>query len=280
MKSIALPGMLGLLFCLHATPALAIPETWVASNGSGVACTRAAPCATFQAAHNATDARGVLKCADAGSFGPLTINRSITIDCTGTNGGIVAFGVLINTAGVDVTLRGLSIDGAGIGGVGVQFNNGNALHIEDCRISGIEGAGVAIEPTGAASVRAVLNRVTVEKNNGWGIIANGASSTGSIIVQVRDSVVARNSSSGIFAITNAGQAFTAIVVDRSSSLLNGGDGIRAQGAAAVIHIGNSTVIGNAGGLIVTGGGQILSYQNNQASGNGVDGAPTGVLTVK
>ena len=162
----------------------------------------------------------------------------------------------------------------------MQFNNGNALHIEDCRISGIGGAGVAIEPTGAASVRAVLNRVTVEKNNGHGIIANGLSSTGTIIVQVRDSVVARNSSSGIFAIANAGQAFTAIVVDRSSSLLNGGDGIKAQGAAAVIHIGNSTVIGNAGGLIVTGGGQILSYQNNQASGNGVDGAPTGVLTVK
>jgi hypothetical protein len=279
MKTIALPSMLGLFFAL-STPALAIPETWVASNGSGVACTRAAPCATFQAAHNATDAGGVIKCADAGSYGPVTINRSITIDCTGTNGGIVATGIIINTAGVDVTLRGLSIVGAGIASIGVQFNNGDALHIEDCRISGIGGAGVAIEPTGAASVRAVLNRVTVEKNNGWGIIASGGNSTGSIVVQVRDSVVARNSSIGIFAIANAGQAFTAIVVDRSSSLLNGGDGIRAQGAAAVIHIGNSTVIGNAGGLNVVSGGQILSYQNNQASGNGVDGAPTGVLTVK
>jgi hypothetical protein len=58
------------------------------------------------------------------------------------------------------------------------------------------------------------------------------------------------------------------------------DGIRADGAGAVVHLGNSTVIGNAGGLIVANGGQILSYQNNQASGNGVDGAPTGVLTVK
>jgi hypothetical protein len=40
------------------------------------------------------------------------------------------------------------------------------------------------------------------------------------------------------------------------------------------------VVGNGGGLIASGGAQILSYQNNQASGNFVDGGPTGVLTVK
>src|SRR5262245_59035917 len=70
----------------------------------------------------------------------------------------------------------------------------------------------------------------------------------------------------------AGQAFTAFVVDRSSIILNGNNGIVAQGASAVIHLGSSTVIGNGSGLITPLGGQILSYQNNQASGNGVDGS--------
>jgi hypothetical protein len=284
MKTIALPSMLGLLFCLHATPALAIPETWVASNGGGGACTRAAPCANFQTAHLATDPGGIIKCVDAGNFGAVGITKSITIDCTGTNGGIVSVpggpGVDIATAGVDVTLRGLSIDGgSNVGGfIGVRMANGNRLNIKDCRISGY-AFGITIQPTGSVAVRVALTRVQVERNI-TGIVANGTTSTGSIVVQVRDSVVANNGENGITALTIPGGAFTAFVVDRSSIILNFVDGIRADGAGAVVHLGNSTVIGNAGGLIVANGGQILSYQNNQASGNGVDGAPTGVLTVK
>jgi hypothetical protein len=279
MKTIALPSAIGLLLCLHVTPAQAQNfVSWVASNGAGVACTRAAPCATFALAHNVTDAGGTIRCVDSASFGPVTITKSVTINCTGTNAGILGFGgngVTINGAGIDVTLRGLSIESGGDSGV--QFTNGSALHIEDCRISRLD-TGILIRPSGSTSVRAVLNRVTLEKNSGAGINANGGFSTGSIVVQVRDSVVAR-SGSGIVAVTSGGQAFTAVVVDRTSSLLNG-SGILAQGASAVVHIGNSTVIGNAFGLNVQSGGQILSYQNNQASGNGVDGAPTGVLTVK
>ena len=84
-----MPFIIGLLLCLP-TPALAIPETWVASNGGGVACTRAAPCADFQTAHFATDPGGIIKCVDAGNFGAVGITKSITIDCTGTNGGIVS----------------------------------------------------------------------------------------------------------------------------------------------------------------------------------------------
>jgi hypothetical protein len=284
MKTIALPSMLGLLFCLHATPALAIPETWVASNGGGVACTRAAPCASFQTAHLATDPGGIIKCVDAGNFGAVGITKSITIDCTGTNGGIVSVpggpGVELSAAGIDVTLRGLSIDGSGFGGfIGVRMANGNRLNIEDCRISSFV-TGVLIQPTGSVAVRVALTRVQVGRNTNTGIVANGTPSTGSIVVQVRDSVVANNGEHGITALTIPGGAFTGVVVDRSSIILNFVDGIRADGAGAVVHLGNSTVIGNAGGLIVANGGQILSYQNNQASGNGVDGAPTGVLTVK
>ena len=109
-----MPFIIGLLLCLP-TPALAIPETWVASNGGGAACTRAAPCLTFAAAHTATDPGGTIKCADAANFGVLTITKSITIDCTGTNGGIVATAgnaIVVNAANVVVVLRGLSIDPA------------------------------------------------------------------------------------------------------------------------------------------------------------------------
>jgi len=51
-------------------------------------------------------------------------------------------------------------------------------------------------------------------------------------------------------------------------------------ANGAIHIGNSTVIGNGTGLNAVGGGKIFSYQNNQATGNTTDGAPTNLLTLK
>jgi hypothetical protein len=69
-------------------------------------------------------------------------------------------------------------------------------------------------------------------------------------------------------------------VDRSLVSLSGGSGIRAEGAGALVQLGSSTVRGNGTGLAVASGGQILSFQNNQVAGNGVDGAPTGVLTLK
>ena len=131
---------------------------------------------------------------DAGNFGAVGITKSITIDCTGTNGGIVSVpggpGVDIATAGVDVTLRGLSVDGgSNVGGfIGVRMANGNRLNVEDCRISGY-AFGITIQPTGSVAVRVALTRVQVERSI-TGIVANGTTSTGSIVVQVHDSVVA------------------------------------------------------------------------------------------
>jgi len=95
-------------------------------------------------------------------------------------------------------------------------------------------------------------------------------------MEVRDSSVARSTGTGIFALTDASRA--GIVIDRSTSTLNGGSAV--SGANALVHLGNSAVRGNNVGLSAVGGGQILSYQNNQLDGNGVEGAPTGVLTLK
>ena len=110
------------------------------------------------------------------------------------------------------------------------------------------------------------------------MVANGLNTTGVIVVEVRDSSVARSSGTGFFALTDASRA--GIVIDRSTSTLNGGSGISVSGANALVHLGNSAVRGNNVGLSAVGGGQILSYQNDQLGGNGVEGAPTGVLTLK
>jgi hypothetical protein len=83
---------------------------------------------------------------------------------------------------------------------------------------------------------------------------------------------------GIAAMSASGAAAAGIVVHRTSVLGNAGSGILAQGAGALVHLGNSSVVGNGAGP--ASGGQIFSYQNNEASGNTIDGASTGMLTPK
>src|SRR2546430_10596461 len=84
-------------------------------------CSRTAPCKTFAGAISKTANGGEIDALDPGGFGAVTITKSITIDGNGTFASILAAGtngVNINGAGITVTLRGLSINGAGTGLVG------------------------------------------------------------------------------------------------------------------------------------------------------------------
>jgi hypothetical protein len=283
----------------------------VASTGSGAACTRAAPCHNLSDAHDATAPGGAINCLDSGPFLGAVITKSITVDCAGvaaTTSGIF----FVGGAGIVVRFRNLTFDGAFGFGAGIDFVNGAALFVENCVMQNFNdgpatairflpanvtgrlyvldsvisnngtatgGGGILVQPQGSGSARVALNRVTLQSNT-HGIVADGTGSTGPIVVQVRNSVVAGGIGNGIAASTNAGASFTAFVVDRSSVLANAGSGILAQGSGALVHIGGSTVVGNGAGLNAAGGGQILSYQNNQATGNSFEGGPTGVLAVK
>ena len=144
-------------------------------------------------------------------------------------------------------------------GAGIQFNPTGAaeLFVTDSTISengvGIFGGGILIQPAGSGSALVALNRATLNRNSN-GLVTQGGNTTGAIVVEVRDSSVARSTVHGIFANTDSSPA--GIVIDRTTSTLNGGDGIRAFGSGALIHLGNSAVRGNGGGLIVGGGGSI------------------------
>src|SRR6187397_1833955 len=103
------------LFALGQTSAQAqATRTWVSGVGKDAnPCSRTAPCKTFAGAISKTFINGERNCLDPGGFGAVTITKSITIDCTGTLGGILASsttGILVNAAGVNVVLRGLSIN--------------------------------------------------------------------------------------------------------------------------------------------------------------------------
>jgi hypothetical protein len=304
-------AILGLVLFLD--PAHALTRTFVSAGGSDVnPCTAASPCASFQTAHNFTNTNGELTCLDAGDFGGININRSLTIDCAGGLGASSGT-ITVNGSNVVVRLRNLTLNGLGTGTIGVSFVSGTALFIENCAILGYnggaagqgigvkfapsagltelyvteswiggngraaDGGGIVIQPTGSAQVRVTIEGSQVLDNT-FGIFANGSGTTGLIATQIRDTIVAGSAFHGISAFTNAATA--SITTDRTSALLNGQAGILAQGSGGFVFLANSTVISNGTGLSAAAGGHIFSYQNNHLSGNVSDGAPTAVLTVK
>jgi hypothetical protein len=314
MKTIALASALGLLLtlCLPVAPAEA-DFLYVSQHGDDAnICNIPSPCKTFQGAHNTAPNGSTIICLDSFLYGAVTITKTITIDCRGTNAS--TYGIIVNAPNGAVVLRGLNIYGSYnilFSPVGVTFTNGQELHIEHSTITGFtnggsgfaaginftagdgklflsdtvvslngnatNGGGIIIQPSGSGNRRVVLNRVQVTSNT-VGIISVGGS--GTTIVEVRDSTVTGNqilgaASHGIFSQSSSG--LSAIVIDRSSINLNFGNGIMAQGPGTLIHIGRSDVRGNGGGLIAGGGASILSYGDNHTKGNGNDGGPTGVL---
>ena len=160
------------------------------------------------------------------------------------SGGI---GITINAGTNDaVSLRGLSIDGAGVGATGIAFGSGASLTVENCVIrhmngDGIDflsstatsaltvsnslvadngGNGIHLTPTGSAT--AVFNRVEANNNGDHGILADGASSAGTntINATVSDSVAAGNVGAGFASASAPGNAPTSVMVFHSVAANN------------------------------------------------------------
>jgi hypothetical protein len=300
---------------VFATPAQAqATRTWVSGVGDDAnPCSRTAPCKTFAGAISKTAAGGIINCIDPGGFGAVTITKSITLDCLGTFAGVLAAGtngINVNAASITVILRNLQIEGVGTGLIGVNFINGAALHIENCKIFGFRAGsaigvnftppagvagklfvsdttfdengtsasngGIVVKPASTGSAAVALNRVEL-KNNSNGVLFDGSAGTGGIKATVRDSLAASNPNSGI-ALVSAGAAVT-VLIERTSSV-NNTTGISTSGTGTNAVIGLSSVTGNGTGLSPGGGTVLGSYGNNFVTGNTADGAPTGPVAPK
>ena len=199
------------------------------------------------------------------------------------------------TSAAVVTFRNVIFDGAAGGGGAVQITGGKVV-FENCTFqnftaspgeavqfaptvagaqltitdsvftnNGIAGSGggIIIQPSAGVTAGAVIERTQVTGNT-YGIVANGIAG-GTALVEVRYSTIANSVFDGIWADTSGSTA--SIVVEHSASVRNGGNGINAQGAGAYVSLRDSTVDWNATGLTTSGGGLILSYQNNLIAGN-------------
>ena len=128
-------------------PAAASQRTFVASTGSDVnPCTLAAPCRSFGTAIDKMSPGGEVIVLDSAGYGPVVIAKAVSITApSGVYAGISVTGggtgIIVNAVTGFVALRGLSINSVG-GGVGVDFQSGDALLLDRVVVAGFGGDGI------------------------------------------------------------------------------------------------------------------------------------------
>ena len=122
-----------------------------------------APCKTFAGAMSKTAAGGELSVLGPGGYGAVTITKSITIDGGSTLASILSAGTkgIIINAGQDavVTLRNLSINGAGSGINGIKIISEKKVGVEDCKLANFIQKGIEVNTATACNL--VINNVIV-----------------------------------------------------------------------------------------------------------------------
>ena len=273
----------------YVTPAHAqATRTWVSGVGDDAnPCSRTAPCKTFAGAISKTAPGGEINCLDPAGFGAVTITKSLTIDCTGTLGGILASsttGVIVNGAGAIVALRGLEINGGppNLPGVnGVRYLQGASVTIEDSTIYNFLGAspnghGVIVNPTSGAN-RLTINNTTI-RNNGASNLGGGvtirATGTASVRATLHNVRLVNNSGIGIAVDTTSNTSVAGITVTMDDVVLSGnavhGISVLTPGGttSAAVLVNGSMIDNNAfNGIFASGGTAIVRVGGTTITGN-------------
>ncbi|MBI3150401.1 MAG: right-handed parallel beta-helix repeat-containing protein [Betaproteobacteria bacterium] len=246
----------------------AAQRTFVSTSGSDANtasnCSNTAPCRGFSAALTVTDSGGEIIVLSSGGYGPVTIDKSVSIIAPqGIFAGISVFtgiGITIATAGVNVVLKGLSINGLG-GFAGIAMTAGDSLVVQNCTISNFASDGLKVDA--AARVR-ILDAL---------LQANyyGAYITGGATALVSGSRFFDHPGAGVYGHASGAAEVTKVEVSRSEAS-GGGSGFFAYasyGGRIELNVKDSVASRNFSGLSATlsTGTALMSASNNLVSGN-------------
>jgi hypothetical protein len=200
-----------------------------------------------------------------------------------------------------VRLRNLNINGSGgssaanSGLRGIRITGGalatnTEVFVEDCILDGAFGSpGRGIEDGRLGGGFLSVTGTTIRNMGGSGIstltttgglkinvanskflnCANGIAIGNNVKASVVHSVISGNTGSGLF-VEDDGGVTTIMEVDHCVVSHNG-TGFTANTANSTIRISNTTAFNNTTLFTVAGGGQVLSYGNNQAGGSAFGG---------
>jgi len=272
-------------------------RTWVSGVGDDVnPCSRTAPCKTFAGAISKTAAGGEIDALDPGGFGAVTITKSIVLDGTwgagfgsilasGTNGVNINDSASGSPNSIVVTLRKLSINGAGttLGLSGVNFTSGRSVNIESCQIFNFSTAGVRVATTGASISYELHMRDTTMWNLATAVSLSSAGASSSISAQIDNCSIRHgllSGSDGIVLSTNSaaivrgsyiafvdravdiGAGFGVSIIDCTFASNTTGINV----AVATSRITHSSIVANATGVNFAGG-VLESFGDNTYAGN-------------
>jgi hypothetical protein len=262
-------------------------RTWVSAGGNDFnPCSRTAPCQTFNGAISKTAKNGEINCLDPGTYGTVTINKSLTIDCEDTQGTILApftNGITVNLGPAVandplriVRLRGLTINGIGNGLRGILVSSGNTapvvLHVEQVVIDGFTADGILFNAEGGE----VLVRNSLIQNCSQRGLMVDSSNTAAIVHTTLESSTFAHNQQGIRGETAA--RISAYNCNISNNSLNGVVAFTADTSQAEINVYRCVIASNKQwGVIASAdpgfGAAIIRLDGNHIVNNfGVSGA--------
>lgn len=253
-------------------------RTWISGVGDDAnPCSRTAACKTFAGAISKTASGGEINCLDPGGFGTVTINKSITIDCTGTYGSILvttgnAITINYNTGG-PVRIRGLSITGQGQGVNGIVITMGSRVYIEDSVIDGFAGSGILMQNSAAGQL--YVDDTTIRNNLGFGINILPPSTLTSTMISgsITNSRIIGQNNTGIITQTSDFAVSNCIISGNSTGISTSTNG--------TVRISGNTISENFTGIAPGNKGLIISYGNNAIGGNSTaNGSPTSTVQLQ
>ena len=284
-------GATVLVFAMTGLAEAQAPRTWVSGVGDDAnPCSRTAPCKTFAGAISKTAPNGYINVLDPGGFGAVTITKNITIDGTPFMAGISvslnSSGVIVNGAGIKVTLRGLDIEGNGTGLHGVRVLNSASVNIENCHITDFAGSGVDYNQAAGglltvADTEIKRTLVGINVTNGRAMVENvhsdfnnsGIKANATAQITVRNSYVSGGGEG--FALSAA----SSIINVQNSVTQSNTFGVNAQNGT--IRFSDSAILSNSNtGLFNGGPAQIISLSGNTLEGNPTPGTFTSTILKK
>jgi hypothetical protein len=140
--------------------------------------------------------------------------------------------------------------------------------------------GILIRPTGGIAAKVRLRWLRIDNNTGEGLRLDGTGGSGAINATIADSTASLNAGNGIDAVSGPGNA--TVDVMRVVATANGSAGIQANqssGGTASVTVGSSVLYANATGIQASGGVGLLTYGNNEVTGNAANGSFTGSATL-
>ncbi len=257
-----------------ALSAYGAQRTFVSTSGSDANtasnCSNTTPCRGFTAALTVTDSGGEIIVLTSGGYGPVAINKSVSIIAPeGIYAGISVFsgdGITIATAGVNVVLRGLSINRlAGIGS-GIDMTAGESLVVQNCVVTNFTGAGLSVSTV----ARVHLLDSLLRGNSIGALFAFGPTAL------VSDSRFFDNTSYGLYAYATGAGVVTRVEVSHSEASGYGAYGFHAYASSTgrvELNVKDSVASRNSFGVYISsvGGTALAMASNALISGNTISG---------